>query len=67
MLEVLDTHPNLHITQEWVPGHQKIKGNDHADHLAKQGSRLVPPDPDWKFLSYIGATWTKALREIWVD
>lgn len=32
-------HPNLKVTLEWVPAHQRIYGNERADRLAKSGSR----------------------------
>ena len=67
ILEILDRLPNTHITVEWVPGHCKIKGNEITDHLAKRGSRLPPPDPDWSSYAYIGTTWKRALSDMWID
>lgn len=37
---ILSSYPHIHITIEWVPGHHKIKGNNIADQLAKEGSKL---------------------------
>ena len=28
----------INITMQWIPGHTNIKGNDHADKLAKEGT-----------------------------
>ncbi|KAF8308862.1 hypothetical protein DL93DRAFT_2047216, partial [Clavulina sp. PMI_390] len=47
MLKVLDDHPQLRLTIEWVPGHHDIKGNDKADRLAKDGCDLAPTTPGW--------------------
>jgi ribonuclease HI len=54
ILEILDRHPNISITVEWVPSHCKIQGNEIADCLAKRGSRLQPPDPNWSSYTYVG-------------
>ncbi|KAF8299657.1 hypothetical protein DL93DRAFT_2029984, partial [Clavulina sp. PMI_390] len=34
--EILDCHPSMKITIEWVPGHHNILGNEMADTLAKR-------------------------------
>ena len=67
ILEILDRLPNISITVEWVLGHCKIQGNEIADRLAKRGSRLQPPDPDWSSYAYIGAAWKRALGNMWKD
>ena len=32
-------------TLQWVPAHIGLSGNEHADRLAKEGSRLTQPNP----------------------
>ena len=32
-------------TLQWVPAHVGLSGNEHADRLAKEGSRLTQPTP----------------------
>ena len=35
---------NIHITLQWIPGHNEIQGNEHADKLAKEGTRKPQKD-----------------------
>jgi ribonuclease HI len=35
-------HPNWQLAISWVPGHQGIDGNEHADAAAKQAARTLP-------------------------
>ena len=34
----------IHITLQWIPGHNEIQGNEHADKLAKEGTQKVQTD-----------------------
>ena len=67
ILQILDHLPDISITVEWVPGHCKIQGNEIADRLAKRGSRLQPPNPGRTSYAYVGATWKRALGDMWRD
>ena len=60
------TSYDIQVTLQWVPGHADIRGNDHADRLAKQGAGKEQPD---KLCSY---TTTRQVlrnnfREIWYN
>ena len=37
--EMRDSHPDLSITVHWSPAHKGILGNEHADSLAKGGTK----------------------------
>ena len=43
-IDGLLTSYNIQITLQWVPGHSDVRGNEHADHLAKQGAEKKQPD-----------------------
>ena len=46
VLDRIDTihrrHPDWQLAISWVPGHQDIDGNEHADAAAKQAARTSP-------------------------
>ena len=66
VIDNLLTSYDIQVTLQWVPGHADIRGNDHADRLAKQGAGKEQPD---KLCSY---TTTRQVlrnnfREIWYN
>ena len=66
ILNLLDQNENLHITLTWCPGHLDIEGNKRADELAKSGSFLIPKNPIYKSLSYIGSLHKCEISEEWL-
>ncbi|KAF8295753.1 hypothetical protein DL93DRAFT_2026499, partial [Clavulina sp. PMI_390] len=42
--QILNDHPSMKITIEWVSGHQNILGNEIADFLAKRACSEDPQD-----------------------
>lgn len=38
LVELLNKHPQIHITIRWTPGHQGIEGNEMADKEAKKAA-----------------------------
>ena len=45
---VTNSHPNLQIRVLWVPGHESIDGNEHADEEAKQAAINTVPSKSFK-------------------
>ncbi|KAF6843144.1 reverse transcriptase domain protein [Colletotrichum musicola] len=45
LLEAREAAALRAVSFEWIPGHEGIPGNEHADQLAKQGSKQDPPVP----------------------
>ena len=43
-IDGLLTSYDIQITLQWVPGHSDVRGNEHADQLAKQGAGKEQPD-----------------------
>jgi ribonuclease HI len=41
----LDSHPDNQVTIMWCPSHQKIRGNERADRLAKQATNRACESP----------------------
>ena len=57
---------DIQIILQWVPGHTDIRGNDHADRLAKLGASKEQPD---KLCSYntIRQILRNNFKEIWYN
>jgi ribonuclease HI len=48
----LDAGNHRHVTLDWVPGHQDIRGHEYADQLAKDGTQLPSTLPWSSTLSH---------------
>jgi ribonuclease HI len=55
---------NNKITISWVPGHEDIQGNEHADRLAKAGLQRKAKDPPTS-LSYLKSTAKENILAKW--
>ncbi|RYC55822.1 hypothetical protein CHU98_g10381 [Xylaria longipes] len=43
-LDLQDISSNMEVHTHWTPGHENIEGNEMADKLAKEGSKLPIPE-----------------------
>lgn len=65
ILHILDTHPQISITIEWVPGHRNIPGNNMADRLAKQGARTADGEDPVASYAWSRNSWKHTIMGRW--
>jgi ribonuclease HI len=63
--DLLESHPNLHITIQWFPGHKGLTGNERADKLAHEATIIESTPLFNRTLSYSKSRVTRTCKRAW--